>query len=152
MNTEGVTVAEGSLEDSETVTPPAGAGIDSVIGNAADWFVPTVTLAGSTIVPCETDATVMFAVALAIFAEPAFAVIVAEPAPTPVSVTLALVAPAPNVTLAGTVAALALLELKVTVKGVGTDADRLSVMFCVVPLLTVELWGEKISVPFTCTA
>ena len=40
-----------SLVVSVTVTPPAGAGVPSVIGNGTDWLGPTDTLTGRLIAP-----------------------------------------------------------------------------------------------------
>src|SRR5208283_3101347 len=76
-----------------------------------------------------------------------------EPTATPVTCTFAVVAPAPNVTVAGTVATLVLLELRVMVRPLdGAGADRVSVKVCVTAPLMVKVEGTKLAVAFTWTA
>ena len=83
----------------------------------------------------------------------ALAWIVADPAATPVTGTGTLLAPDAKVTVAGTVATLVLLELKlITVPPDGAGTDRFKVKFCVAVPVIVCISGEKASVPVTCTA
>jgi hypothetical protein len=83
----------------------------------------------------------------------ALAVIVAEPSATPVTGTGTLVAPATKFTLAGTVAAAVLLELRLTVKPpAGAGVVRFNVRFPVVPAVIVRLPGVKLSGAGTVTA
>ena len=97
------------LVDSVTVTPPAGAAADKVIGNGTDWLCPTVTPDGRLMDP-NTD-TVTGRVADATFGAVVLAVTVAEPAATPCTRKLGLVVlPAPITTLGGTVATAVLLD------------------------------------------
>lgn len=87
----------------------------------------------------------------------ALAVTKTNPGATPVTATDTLAVPAVNVTVAGTVATVTSLEPRLTVKADGATADRLSVRFCVAPVLIVRLAGAKLIVrggggtPFTCT-
>src|SRR6202011_5990660 len=77
----------------------------------------------------------------------ALAVIVADPTDTPVTATATLVVLAANVTVAGTVVTLRLLELRLTGKPpAGAGPDRVSVKFPVEPALIVRLPGEKLIV------
>jgi len=85
-------------------------------------------------------------------------VIVTKPADTPVTGTDTLVAPVPKVTVAGTVATVASLELKLTTSPAGDGADRFSVRLWVAAPLIVRATGEKLIVgltgmvpPVTCT-
>ena len=149
---EGATVTvEGSLLTSEINTPPAGAAVDNVTGNDADWPGATVVTAGRMIPDDEAET-----VALP-FAFPKFgvlAVMVADPGVTPVTGTVTLVAPAPNVTIAGTVATPVLLELRLAVSPAVAAADRFKVKFCMEPALIARLPGEKKLLPplaTTCT-
>lgn len=48
---DGAIVTEGEPLDSETVTPPAGAGVESVTGNGADCPGESVMPPGKLIVP-----------------------------------------------------------------------------------------------------
>ncbi len=89
------------------------------MGNAAEWASATVTLG------CNTIAGEFTTVIPAVRSGPlkVLAWIVAVPGWTPVTGTMTLVAVGANVTLAGTVATLVSLELRLTVKppvGVGT--------------------------------
>jgi hypothetical protein len=72
--------------------------------------------------------------------------IVTDPADTPVTGTETIVAPVPKLTVAGTVATVGSLELRLTVRGTGANTDRLSVRFCVAVPLIVRLAGEKLMV------
>lgn len=72
------------------------------------------------------------------------AVIATEPGATPVTGTLTAAEPAAKVTVAGTVAILGLLELRLDVTPPPGADERLSVRFCVAPALIVRpLTGEK---------
>src|SRR3954453_20732678 len=124
--TLGVTVTfVVSLLLSETVTPPAGAGAERVMGNGADVPTGTLTPLGNEIVPWDT---VTLAVDSAMLA--ALARIVVVPAPNPVTGTVALVAPAANDTVAGTVATPVLSDLRLTVTPTaGAGADKVNVRF-----------------------
>ena len=84
------------------------------------------------------------AVALAMFG--ALAVMVTDPAATPVTGTATLVIPVPKLTVAGTEATVALLELRLTTSAAGAGADRFNVRFCVATPLIVRLTGEKLIV------
>src|SRR5579864_4847854 len=138
-----------SLLLSATVTPPAGAAVPRVTANAADWLGPTVTLEGSVMVPGAT--TVTLALASAMLGR-ALAWMVAAPGATPVTVTVALLAFAAKLTVAGTVAAAVLLELKLTLTPpAGAGADRFKVRFCVPVPVILMLAGEKVAVAATCT-
>ena len=141
---------------SETVTPPTGAAALKVTWSAADWFSPTVKLAGREMAPEETFVTVTLAFVAEI--PDALAVILADPAETPVTGTEMLVPPAPKVTVTGTVATAGLLELKLTASPVEMGAERSKARFPVVPPPIVRLPGEKLNVgggvvlpPVTCT-
>ena len=138
-----------SLLDSVTVTPPDGAAVPNVIGNATDWLGPTAMLEGSVIVPGAT--TVMLAVVSATLGKKlAWRVVV--PGATPVTVTVALVALAAMVTVAGTVATPVLLELRfITTPPAGAGADKFSVRFWVAVPVMVAVAGEKLAVAVTCT-
>ena len=88
----------------------------------------------------------------------ALAVIVTDPAATPVTGTDTVVVPVPKLTVAGVVATLTLLELRLMASPAGAGADRFSVRFCVAVPLIVRLPGEKLIVvvvlvppPVTCT-
>jgi len=76
--------------------------------------------------------------------------------PRAVSVTGVVVAPAEKVAIDGTVAMLALVELRLTVRPpAGAFADRVRVKFCDEFKPTVEVEGERVTVavPFTdCVA
>ena len=114
--------------DSDTVTPPAGAAEGRVMARAVDCPMPTFVVAGMPMVPAFT--TVMLAVAFATFGVIVLAVMVAEPAATPVTGTVTLFALAAIVTVAGTVAAAVLLELRLIVTPpAGALTDKLRVRF-----------------------
>jgi hypothetical protein len=82
----------------------------------------------------------------------ALAWITVDPIATPVTGTLTLIAPAANVTLAGTVAAAVLVELRLMIKPVdGAGPERFNVRFCVVGPTMVRLPGENPMVAATCT-
>jgi hypothetical protein len=110
----GVTMTfEASLLFSVTVTPPAGAGADSVTPKDADWPSFTGVLAGEMIVPV----TVTMAVTVAgKFTTIADAVITADPGAIPVTGTVTVVAPGARLTVAGTVTLLGSSELRLTIK------------------------------------
>lgn len=143
----GHTVAmEGLLLASVMETPPAGATAANVTGKLTEPPAAIVTVAGTTMPP-DVDivwVAVTLAVALAMFG--ALAVIVTSPAPTPVTGTDALVLPAAKLTVAGTVATVGSVELRLAVSGAAAGAERFSVRFCVVPSLTVRLPGQKLIV------
>jgi len=78
--------------------------------------------------------------------------ITAEPGAMPVTCTFTLVAFAGKFTVAGTVAAAVLLELRLTVTpAAGAGAERFSARFCEVAPVIVRFCGEKLSVAVTCT-
>lgn len=130
-----------------TVTPPVGAGVDSVMGNATDCESATESPAGVPIEPGGVTVTVR--VALGIFGkEPA--VIVVLPAATPVTANVVEVAPAANVTVAGTVATPVLLEARLTVTPpVGAAADRVRVAFVLAVAATETVAGLKFTAAVT---
>lgn len=87
----------------------------------------TEVFAGRPIVPALTTLTV--AVVSGTFGE-ALPWITVEPMLTPVTGTVTLVVPAANVTVAGTVAVVGFVELRLMVKPpAGAAADRMSVKF-----------------------
>ncbi len=146
----GTVTLDGSLLSRVTVTPPAGAGTDKVTANAADCPSPTAVLAGTLIV--GTACTFTVAVAFGIPA--ALAVIVTgPPTATPVTGTGTLVAPAANVTVAGTVALLVSLELRLTTNppAGACPPARFSVRFPVVPTVTDSGDPVKFNVADTLT-
>jgi hypothetical protein len=77
----------------------------------------------------------------------ALAVMVADPAATPVTGAGTLVAFAAKLTVAGVVALLESLELRLTIRPpADAGPDRFSVRFCVEPALIARLPGEKLMV------
>jgi hypothetical protein len=151
----GHTVAtEGLLLASVMDTPPVGAAVPNVTGKLAVLPDTNVTLTGNRMPPAAACATIAVAVALPKL--DALAVIVTDPADTPLTGTDTLVLPVPKLTVAGTVATDALLELRLTVSAAAGVADRFSVRFCVAEPLIVRLAGEKfivvaVTLPVTCT-
>ena len=99
-----------------------GAAVPSVIGKATDWPRGTVVPEGRLMAPGLV--TVTAAVAFATLGALVLAVMVAEPGATAVTTTLTLFAFAGMVTEAGTVAAAALLELRLIVRADGVGDDR----------------------------
>ena len=139
-------VATPVLVELRLAVRPAGAGPDRFNVRFPVEPVVTVRLPGvkKLLPPLETT-TVTPAFALGIPA--ALAVIVTEPTDTPVTGTATLVVLAANVTVAGTVVTLRLLELRLTGKPpAGAGPDRVSVKFPVEPALIVRLPGEKLIV------
>jgi hypothetical protein len=113
----GVTVTfEASLLANATVTPPAGAGAGSVTTKAADSPSLTGVFAGAPIVTPVTFTVAVAVAGLKMALMFALAVITAVPPATAVTGTCTLVAPAAKVTLAGTVARVGSLELRLAVK------------------------------------
>ena len=116
-----------SLLVKATVTPPAGAGTGRVTAYGMDWPIATEAFAGRPMVPALTTFTV--AVVSGTFGEE-LPWITVEPMLTPVTGTLTVVVPAPKVTLAGTVAVLGLVDVRLMVKPpAGAAADRVRVRF-----------------------
>lgn len=116
-----------SLLDSVIVTPPAGAGIDRLTEKAVDWPGPTVTLAGRIMFPGLTTVTVAF---ISGMLGRELARMMDFPSATLVTGTVTLVAFAAKVALAGTVATVVSLELKLTINPpVGAGAERFNVRF-----------------------
>jgi hypothetical protein len=83
---------------------------------------------------------------------------VTDPADTPVTGTDTLVAPVPKFTVAGTVATVGSLELRLTTSADVAGVERFRVRLCVATPLIVRLTGEKFIVvpggvvpPVTCT-
>ena len=75
-----------------------------------------------------------------------------DPGATPVTGTLALVALAAKVTLVGTVAAAALLEVRLNVNPeAGAGTDKLSARLCVAVPVMVAVEGEKLMLAPTFT-
>ena len=134
---------------SVTVTPPAPAGPDKETAIGADWPGDNDRFDGSPIAP--RTATVTVAVVSGRFGKE-LAWIVAVPAAMLVTGTLTLVEPPGMVTVAGTVATLVLLELRLTVTPLlGAGDDRVSVRFCVAIPLIVRVGGVKLSDAVTST-
>ena len=124
------------------------AGAPSVTANAADWPGATVTLAGRLMVPKLF--TVTLAVASVRLA--ALAWITVDPAATPVTGTETLSVFCAIVTLAGTVATLELLELRLTATPpAGANAESFSVRFGTSPTPRVNALGSKLRTPITFT-
>ena len=147
----GTVTLDGSLLSRVTVSPPAGAACDKVTANTADCPKPTAVVPGTLIDsgPC----TVTLAVVSAMFGR-ALAWITVEPAPTAVTGTGTAAVFAKIVTVAGTVAAAVLLELRLIFKSACAAApDRFSVSDPALPTLIVRLGGWKLSVwpGVTCT-
>ena len=116
-----------SLLVKATVTPPAGAGTGKVTAYGVDWPIATEVFVGRPMVPALTTFTV--AVVSGTFGE-ALPWITVEPMLIPVTGTVTLVVPAPKVTLAGTVAVVGFVEVRLMVKPLaGAAADRVSVRF-----------------------
>ena len=133
-----------------TVTPPAGAGVPNVTAKVAACVGPTVTFAGRPMEPGAT--TVTLAVVSAMFGVE-LAWIVVVPGATPVTATVAVLVLAAMVTVAGTVAAAVLLELKLIVTPpAGAGADNVNVRFCVAVPVMLRVVGEKLAVAATVTA
>ena len=138
---------DASLLDSETISPPLGAGADKVTAKVADCPSPTEKLDGKMIDPKVT--TVIVAVASTRFA--AVACTIAVPTAPPATDTIALEAFGAKLTVAGTVATEGLFELRATVKPPeGAGAERFRVRFCAAPVPRVKLFGEKVALPITC--
>ena len=125
-------------------TPPGGAAVPNATGKFTVLPGVTVTLEGSRMPPAAGCVTVTPAVALATFG--ALAAMVTDPADTPVTGTATLVIPVPKLTVAGVVATLTLLELRLMASPAGAGADRFSVRFCVAVPLIVRFPGEKLIV------
>ena len=126
---------------SVTVAPPVGAAGLKVNARDCAWPSPAITFGASVIVPGGVTVTLALVAAM-----PAalLAVIVAAPAVMPVTVNVAVVWPTPNVAVAGTVAMLVLLELRLTVRPpVGAAPDNVRVKVPVpAPPMIVRLDGE----------
>jgi hypothetical protein len=140
---DGATVAIALLLlESATVTPPAGAALDSVMGKTADLPIATLIEAGTPMAAVRATVTVTVA-----FCMPAtLAVIVEDPAAAAVTGTLIAVVFATMVTFAGTVATDALDELRLTLSAVARGADSMRVTFCVPAPLNANTAGEKLMV------
>jgi hypothetical protein len=79
--------------------------------------------------------------------------IVAEPGATPVTGTVTTLKPGEKLTVAGTVTAFVLLEVRFTITPPrGAGADSVSVRFCVSVPVRVRLSGLKTTLAITCTA
>src|SRR5207249_4146209 len=127
------------LLDSDTVTPPAGAGVDRLTGKET---VPatscTLVVAGTLTVPGFT--TVTFAVASGMFGALAWRTV--EPAATPVTGVPMELTPCGKKAVEFTVAVPGLLELRLARMppwGAALDSDR--VIFCVVAPVMVRVDG-----------
>ena len=114
-----------------TVTPPLGATADKLICRLVDWPSATFVFAGICRLP--KFETVTLAEVPITLATAAVAVMVVEPALTPVTGTSTELAFCGMTTDTGTVAAKALLEVRITVMLVGAGPERFSVRFCVLP-------------------
>ena len=150
LTVPGVMVTfEVSLLLNVTVTPPVGAGVPNVTAKAADCVGLTVTFVGRLIVPGAT--TVTLAVVSAILGvELAWMVVV--PGATPVTATVAVVPLAAMFTVAGTVAAAVLLELRLIVTPpAGAGADSVKVRFCVAVPVMLRGLGDNVAVAATFT-
>jgi hypothetical protein len=136
---EIVSVA-GSVLLRVTVVPPVGAADDRLIGNVTVCKFPTEAEAGRFTVPAL--ATVTVAVVFARVA--ALALMVVVPKATPVTGTLTLVVFAAMVTVAGTAAIDALVELRlITWPPAGAADDRTKLRFLVLTPGTVSVEGTN---------
>ena len=105
-------------------------------------------MAGAVMAPC----TVTFAVVSAMVGS-LLAWITVAPEPTIVSGTATVVLPGAKLTVAGTVATVALLEKRSTASPpAGAWPESVSVMFCVPPPVRVTFAGVKATVAVTWTA
>jgi hypothetical protein len=133
-----------------TVTPPAGAACDRLTANVGDRPSPRVVVAGTLI--DGGGMTVTLAVALGMPVTLAV-IVTGPPTATPVTVTGTLVAPAAKLTVAGTVALLVSLELRLTVKPLAGACPpaRFSVRVPVLPTTIDNGDPVKFSVADTVT-
>ena len=146
---DGITTAfEESLVPSVTVTPPAGAGEESVTANAVLWPRPTLALDGIAIDP--NIETVTAAVVSARFGSE-LAWIVAEPFASPLTGLNRVVAFAGNEIEEGTVATFVSEEVRLMDKPAGAGLDNASVRLPEPPVPTVKVGGLKLIVPETAT-
>ncbi len=138
-----VTVAfEASLDARVTMSPPAGAGVNKLTGNAALWPTVTVIFAGTLIVAGGAIVTLTPAVAFAI--PEALAVIVVEPALMPVIATEALLENGWKLTVGATEATALLLLARLTVSpAAGAAEEIVNSRFWVAAPLIAKLAGEK---------
>ena len=136
-----------SVLDNATVTAAAAA-CGSVTAKVTVFPRPTVGLVGRPIGPAVSTVTAV--VVLGRFGASVLAVIVVEPKVTAVTSTFTLVAPAAKLTLAGTVATLGALEIKLIVKPLaGAAPDRFNATVCVAIPVMVTVGGAKVMVAFT---
>ena len=140
---------DGSLLVRTTYVEPAD-GRARVIGKS------TVVLGAMVIVAGTMKSTALAPVTVTLAAASArpgkLAVMTAAPAATPVTGTATVVAPAVILTEAGTVAAAELEELSVKLRPpAGAAADRVSVRFCVLAVLSDRVAGVKLIVAVTLT-
>ena len=146
----GTVTLDGSLLSRVTVTPPAGAACDKVTAKSADSPSPIAVAPGTLMVGCCVTVT-----AAVTFEKPAAeaVIVTGPPTATPVTGTGTLVAPAANVTVAGTVALLVSLELRLTTNppAGACPPARFSVRFPVVPTVTDSGDPVKFSVADTVT-
>ena len=123
-----------------TVVPPVGAAGFNVKARVCAWPSPAMTFRASVIVPGGVTVTLADVAAI-----PAalLAVIIALPVVMPVTVNVVEVWPTANVAVAGTVAMLVLLELRLTVSPpVGAAPDNVRVKLPVpAPPMIVRLEG-----------
>jgi hypothetical protein len=139
---------EVSLLDS-VIVRALGAGVARLTAKVAVPPSPTVGFEGRVIDPGAWSVTL--AVVSGIYGV-LLAWITVLPGATPVTGTATLLVPPVNVTVVGTVATAALLELRLTVTpAAGALAERFSVRFCVAVPTTVRLCCVKFTVAFTCT-
>ena len=132
------------LLPSVIVVPPEGAGLPSATGKGTLSPGATEMLEVNVMPPPAGCVTVTLALALATFT--ALAVILVDPAARLVTGTETLLAPAVKLTVSGTVATLLLLELRLTVRGVGAGAERFKVRFAVEMPLIVRVPFAKLIV------
>jgi hypothetical protein len=130
-----------SLLESETVTPPLGAGEPSFTERGTCWPGDTTRLAGRVNDPLTVTAKLMSAMLGA-----ALAWITALPAPTAVTGTETEEAPGGRLAAAGTVATLMSEELRLMVRPVGAGTGSWMVTFWVPVPLMVSAGGLKTAV------
>jgi hypothetical protein len=145
---DGVIIAVVRLSlDRFTVKIAAGAA-ETLMGNGTEEFVPTVTPDGSMI--CGIGLTTTLRAASGMLGSK-LAWISVDAAVTDVAVmgTSMLLVPTANVAVAGTVATAVFSEERLTVSGFGVSAESVRVAVCVVPPLSGNGLGGKLTVAVT---
>jgi len=144
--TEEGTVALLPVAESETTKPPAGAADPRVIVPVE--LAGPITVVGLSAIAIAGTVTVKTALAPPLPAAALIMLVVDVPTPSVVTVNVVLVVPAGTVTVPGTVAALVLLEVKLTViPPVGAALVNVTVPVEEVPPTTVVGLSETVLTP-----